>query len=140
MTLKILITKKYLYEVDNTSCPSWYRIYTVFSNNNDQAIAEARCVGNVCGPYPSFSYGVSSPNIDLERGSSAPTPTPVIATPTPANPTPTPVLCQGTKYKLNISQQCNEFSGNISECTSQDPCYSDPGAPGYRGCFNQCAP
>lgn len=59
--------KKYLYQVDNNSCPSWYRIYTTLSNQSDPVIASVGC-SDGCGPSPDFSYnyGVSSPNIGLE--------------------------------------------------------------------------
>lgn len=66
-------TKKYLYQVDNNSCPFWYRIYTDLSLsnyvNNDPATEEVGCYSQSCGPAPDYSYdyGVSSPNIDLEK-------------------------------------------------------------------------
>ena len=59
--------KKYLYQADDIGCPSWYRIYTVISNQSDPAIAQVGCSAG-CGPSPDFSYnyGVTSPNIGLE--------------------------------------------------------------------------
>ena len=58
--------KKYLYQVDSTSCPTWYRIYTTLSNRSDPIIAQNCQYG--CGPAPDFSYnyGVTSPNAILE--------------------------------------------------------------------------
>lgn len=60
-------SKKYLYQVDNTSCPTWYRIYTKLSNTNDPVIIEVGCRYG-CGVAPDFTYnyGVGSPNIGLE--------------------------------------------------------------------------
>lgn len=62
-------SKKYLYQVDNISCPTWYRIYTDLSNSTDPAITEVGCSSG-CGPAPDhpYNYGVSSPNIGLETG------------------------------------------------------------------------
>lgn len=60
-------SKKYLYQVDDISCPSWYRIYTILSNTSDPVIASVGCTGG-CGPEPDYiyNYGVSSSNINLE--------------------------------------------------------------------------
>ncbi len=58
-------TKKYLYEVDELNCPSWYRIYTDLSNNSDPIIAEVGC-STGCGPNGIYDYGVSSSNVGLE--------------------------------------------------------------------------
>jgi len=62
-------TKKYLYQTDNNSCPTWYRLYTVLGITSDPVIEEVGCVKNSCGPpYPYvYNYGVSSPNVDLQR-------------------------------------------------------------------------
>ncbi len=67
-------TQNYLYQVENTDCPSWYRIYTRLSIVTDPIIEEAQCQDNSCGPSApyegqiyGYSWGVSSPNIDLER-------------------------------------------------------------------------
>ncbi|MFH2061747.1 MAG: prepilin-type N-terminal cleavage/methylation domain-containing protein [Candidatus Beckwithbacteria bacterium] len=59
--------KEYFYQVDNNSCPTWYRIYDILANTNDLVIAEINCHYG-CGPSPDFTYnyGVSSTNIDLE--------------------------------------------------------------------------
>jgi len=61
-------TKKYLYQVDNSSCPTWYRIYTTLSNTVDPVIVSVGC-SNGCGPTDdkSYNYGVTSPNTDLEK-------------------------------------------------------------------------
>lgn len=64
-------TKKYLYQVDDATCPSYYRIYDTLSDPTDPVIAEVGCVSG-CGPVsdPNYNYGVSSPNVGLERLSS----------------------------------------------------------------------
>ncbi len=46
----------YYYEHEDSSCPSWYRIYTNLDNLSDTAI-----VGE-CGPDYSFNFYQSSPN------------------------------------------------------------------------------
>jgi prepilin-type N-terminal cleavage/methylation domain-containing protein len=67
--------KKYFYQVDNSSCPTWYRIYADLSlsdySNNDPETAIIGCHMQSCGPAPyyGYDYGVSSSNIDLERTS-----------------------------------------------------------------------
>ncbi len=60
--------KQYLYQVDNLNCPSWYRIYTILNNQNDQAIKEVGCQYG-CGPLQNYiyNYGVTSPNTSLEK-------------------------------------------------------------------------
>lgn len=60
--------KKYIYQVDNITCPTWFRIYTVLSNKSDPIITSVGCQAG-CGPSPDFSYnfGVSSPNVGLEN-------------------------------------------------------------------------
>jgi len=68
--------KKYLYQVDNISCPTWYRTYADLSVsdyvNNDPATEEVGCYSQSCGLSPDYGYdyGVTSGNIDLERSSS----------------------------------------------------------------------
>lgn len=59
--------KKYLYQTDNNTCPSWYRIYSTLSSQSDPVIAEVGCSSG-CGISPDFDYdyGVTSPNIGLE--------------------------------------------------------------------------
>ncbi len=67
-------TKRYVYEVDNTTCPSYYKVYASLSNENDPSISEAGCTSG-CSPsgYDSvdsslaneLNYGVSSSNTSL---------------------------------------------------------------------------
>lgn len=59
--------KDYLYQVDSTIRPTYYRIYTTLANKSDTVITSVGCQYG-CGPPPDFNYnyGVSSPNIGLE--------------------------------------------------------------------------
>jgi len=68
--------KNYLYDFDCTNggtSPQWYRLYTNFSDletaTSDQDSATVNCLYFQCGSDPNygFSYGVNSPNTDLER-------------------------------------------------------------------------
>ena len=56
---------EYLYQVDNPSSPSWFRIYSELSLAEDNDIIALGCSFG-CGPGYIYNYGVSSPNIDLE--------------------------------------------------------------------------
>lgn len=62
-------TKNYLYQVDDLTCPKWFRLYSELSSKSDLIINEIECDEESCGPKPFFGYdlGVASPNIDLER-------------------------------------------------------------------------
>ena len=68
--------KNYLYQVNDTNCPTWYRIYADLSlsdyTNNDPSTEELGCYSQSCGPAPNYGYdyGVTSSNIDLEISSS----------------------------------------------------------------------
>ena len=46
----------YFYDYEDSSCPSWYRLYTNLDNLADQGIL------GECGPDYSFNYYLSSPN------------------------------------------------------------------------------
>lgn len=63
--------KNFLYQVDNITCPKWYRVYSKLSNENDQTINDLGCAKDACGlrPYYGYNYGVASPNTDLEKSS-----------------------------------------------------------------------
>jgi len=69
-------TKNYLYQVDNALCPQWYRVYADLSLSdytvNDKTTEEVGCQSQSCGPAPNYGYdyGISSPNIDLEKAAS----------------------------------------------------------------------
>ena len=65
-------SKDYLYEVDDQTCPSFYRIYTRLSNKQDNIISEVGCTSG-CAPEgytvnseSVFNYGVTSPNVSLQ--------------------------------------------------------------------------
>lgn len=68
-------SKYYLYEVDNNSCPSFFRIYAKLSNKRDVDIEKAGCSSG-CAPEgyvdisnfdeeKVFNYGKTSPNTSL---------------------------------------------------------------------------
>jgi type II secretory pathway pseudopilin PulG len=61
--------KDYLYEVDDQTCPKWFRIYSKLNNESDPVISDLACDGGACGPKPSygFNFGLTSSNTDLER-------------------------------------------------------------------------
>ncbi len=113
--------KDYLYQVDNSSCPNWFRIYSKLSNLNDVIIEEVGCKYG-CGPAPlyAYSYGVSSPNVGLEK-SAGPSPTPTIT------PSPTPIACPADP----VSKYCIQVGGIL-----QNPNCTDCGTFYYcsRGC------
>lgn len=64
-------SKKYLYQTDNLNCPSYFRIYTRLSANNDPASKEVGCQ-YFCGPInepTNYNYVVTSPNVKTESNS-----------------------------------------------------------------------
>jgi len=70
-------SKEYLYDYDcrsNGANPQWFRVYSYFSGvagglNEDSETLTLGCNYEGCGPDPDYgySYGVNSPNVDLER-------------------------------------------------------------------------
>jgi len=54
----------YSYNPEDVDCPSYYRIYTKLSWQNDPQIVEVGCAMG-CGPDYVYNYGVSSPNVGL---------------------------------------------------------------------------
>lgn len=106
--------KKYLYQVDSNNCPSWYRIYTMLSNQSDSVVVSVGC-SNGCGPSPNFNYnyGVSSPNIGLEENTN---------------------FCS-LATAIYVNPFCN-ICGTYSQCKISYPneiYYTDPG-----GCLIAC--
>lgn len=65
--------KDYLYQYDPSSCPSWYRLYTDFSNENDVESTNLGCNQGGCGlkyppaptPQYGYDYGVSNTNLEV---------------------------------------------------------------------------
>jgi len=57
----------FTYEVDVSSCPQKYKIYTNLARKNDEDSVRLGCENGACGPRPyfGFDFGVSSPNVDL---------------------------------------------------------------------------
>lgn len=103
--------KKYLYQVNDETCPSWYRIYSELSYSSDPIISQIGCGGG-CGPDGNYNYGVSSPNIDLVTIQFVPTNTP--------SPTPTTAYSPGDYICCDINSLCQA-------CGSHDQCVGDPG-------------
>ena len=54
----------YIYDQEDSTCPSYYRIYTKLSWQDDPQIEAIGC-GFGCGPSSVYDYGVSSPNAGL---------------------------------------------------------------------------
>ncbi len=71
-------SKDYLYEVDSSTCPSFYRIYAKLSNESDPSINEVGCssgcapegYSEISGFSEAFNYGKTSPNTSLPQFSS----------------------------------------------------------------------
>lgn len=63
--------KKYLYQVDKVSCPTWFKIYADFDTTNDPAIYTLGCGNGGCGVPPKYGYdyGETSPNTELNKTS-----------------------------------------------------------------------
>lgn len=115
-------SKTYLYHVDNVTHPSWYRIYTKLSNAADPASAASGCThGCGLGPFYDYSWGVSSPNIDLERN--------------------TQYCSSYTNLYVLQGGLCNNC-GNLANCENlygnTTTYYTDPGGAGQQGCVIDC--
>lgn len=64
--------KKYLYQTDSNTCPTWYRIYTTLSTIADPIISTLGCsFGCGIAPNYNYNYGVTSPNTSLETSISS---------------------------------------------------------------------
>lgn len=129
--------RQYLYSVPpgEQASPFSYRLYVVLGNISDNAIAQVGCTGNICGPggIGAYNYGVSSPNVDLERGTIVPTPS---GSPTPS----TYPICDINRIAKKDSQGvCNTHTCTIGNqqsqcvCTDADPCYND-----FPNCIQRC--
>lgn len=62
-------TYKYLYQVENLTCPSWYRTYSELSATWSRESDTAGCGEGGCGLPPNYGYdyGASSPNVSLQK-------------------------------------------------------------------------
>lgn len=117
-------TKTYLYEVDDTQCPSTYWIYTNLVNTADPEIVKLNCQ-NGCGPAGNcnFNYGVASPDTSPQCAVLPPSPT---VTPTSA-PTPTP---EGSYYCQSFGN-CAFYNNQVWTC---NPAYFDSQCTGSSNC------
>lgn len=80
----------YLYLTDGSSCSQWFKLYTNLENLTDRNIDDAGCRSG-CGPQCQYNYGISSPNIGLDRCIIQPTIAPTSAE--PLTPTPIQYAC-----------------------------------------------
>ena len=62
---------KLLYQVNNLTCPSWYKIYSELSVPWSLTADVAGCGEGGCGVAPNYGYdyGASSPNVTLDKTS-----------------------------------------------------------------------
>lgn len=51
----------YKYEMDTSSCPRWFRLYSFLDNRTDPIMADINCSNN-CGPDCAYQYYVASTN------------------------------------------------------------------------------
>lgn len=106
----------YLYQFDNSICPTQYQIYTNLSNTSDPAIISTGCLSG-CGPGNSYNYGVSSPNSGLVNPGPTPTSAPT-ATPTP---TQSGIYCSTqTQVYILAGGICN-ICGDYTQCQNNYP-------------------
>jgi len=107
-------TYKYLYQVENLTCPSWYRIYSELSATWSRESDSAGCGEDGCGLSPNYGYdyGISSPNIALET-------TPWFFCSTKGSP----VLCNVCETYPNCisSPGCNKIYPSIESCWAENP-------------------
>ncbi|MFH1970891.1 MAG: prepilin-type N-terminal cleavage/methylation domain-containing protein [Patescibacteria group bacterium] len=61
----------YEIEIEESSCPSWYRIYANLTNEKDLDIEELGCTYG-CGPDYAYNFYISSPNAPLPDSTTAP--------------------------------------------------------------------
>lgn len=130
--------KKYLYQTDSSTCPSYYRVYAFLTNTTDPATQEY-CSADGSGETD-YNWGVASPNtqpsINCIEVTSTPAPTiPPTPTPTPASSTPTPTLTPAPgDYYCQGYQNCSSFDNTIWNCS---PTFLDPFCTGSNGCTTQ---
>lgn len=143
----------YLYQTQNISCPTWFRLYSDLRIDTDPVIASLGCYSG-CGPSYQYNYGVSSPNIGLERNPLQTTPTPFPTTTggpttvptavptTPSGPqpslTPTPTTNpNATPTPTPITGSCihqSDWSSCSAYCQAQGKtCYSSESNYTYQG-------
>ena len=123
--------RDYLYEVDNTSCPTQYHVYTKLSNSADFSIAQLGCQTG-CGPSSincNYNYAVQSTNTGVEHC---------------INPTPTGQYvgnCSTYNPLYFVSNGVCNVCGTYDQCKASRPTYDyyvDPGGGGIPGCTQLC--
>jgi prepilin-type N-terminal cleavage/methylation domain-containing protein len=137
--------RDYLYSIpqDEIDAPFSYRLYVTLGNLSDTAIVQSGCQGGICGPSSdySFNYGVSSPNVDLEKNGS-PSPTPTGAPQPPSSPTPSgypncnvDAIAKKDQFGICNTSSCSaeHMQQGVCVCTDADPCYND-----FPNCSQRC--
>lgn len=120
----------YFVETSDSTCPSWYTIYTVLENIHDPDISKVGCSYG-CGPSLAFNYYVSSSNSpDIFRGTfSDSTPSSTTGTTTPTIDPRIPVedyygcfntICE--KILWDTSRPGPECDPNYQNSTCYDQC------------------
>ncbi|MFA6532446.1 MAG: prepilin-type N-terminal cleavage/methylation domain-containing protein [Patescibacteria group bacterium] len=63
--------KEFLYQVDDLTCPKWFKVYSELGYKIDPIISELGCSSESCGPKPDygFDFAVTSPNTEPEKPS-----------------------------------------------------------------------
>jgi len=54
----------YVYQIEESECPQWFKILTNLENNQDASIIKVGCQDG-CGPECQYNYGLASSNIHL---------------------------------------------------------------------------
>ncbi len=125
--------KKYLYQVDDLDCPSWYKIYARLSNLADPIIEEK----NLQNCF--YNFGVSSTNTSLDCNYQE------IASPTP-HPTSsqTQGYCSQYSSLYVLSNNVCNICGSYQQCKQNSPgqtYYIDGGDPNPQNrCKISCIP
>ena len=129
--------KKYLYQVNDLTCPSLYRGYAYLAYVADP-LTQEYCTDDGSGETE-YNWGVSSPNTTLSINCTAitsvqPTTTPTPTTPSPTS-TPTPTLTPAPgDYYCQSYNNCSWFDKNIWNCS---PTFIDPLCTGSNNCTSQ---
>jgi len=120
----------YYIEVEDSTCPSWYRIYLNLENKVDSDIDETGCTYG-CGPNLSYNFFVSSPNAPMPATGFAPE----------ASSTPEPSIVPDVNFYGCFDGICRRISWDSErpgpEC---DPNWQRGTCSGQECCYDQCGP
>jgi restriction system protein len=106
---------QYLYQVDSISCPKWFRLYSNLSSPWSRETDDAGCGKGGCGPPPryGYDYGISSPNISLQK-------TPFFYCYLNTNSCG---ICSGTTgdyYYCVINSSCIKIYSTLNDCCAEN--------------------